>query len=46
MAEVQSDISQVHKETGACMANLERLDNLKSKLQVRRTPMLVYVGVS
>lgn len=34
MAEVQSDISQVHKDTGACMANLERLDGLKTKLQV------------
>lgn len=41
MAEVQNDISQVHKETGACMANLERLDCLKTKLQVN-TGLLLY----
>ena len=36
MAEVQNDISVVHKETGACMANLERLDSLKTKLQTAK----------
>lgn len=36
MAEVQKDIFQVHKETGACMANLERLDCIKTKLQIAK----------
>lgn len=36
MSEVQSNISQVHKETDTCMANLERLDSLKAKLTVAR----------
>lgn len=36
MSEVQKSIFQVHKETGSCMANLERLDSLKSKLTVAR----------
>lgn len=34
MAEIQKDIFHVHKETSACMANLERLDSMKTKLQV------------
>lgn len=32
MAEIQKDIYQVHKETGVCMSNLERLDSMKIKL--------------
>lgn len=36
MAEVQKSIYQVHKETGACMANLERLDSMKTKLTVAK----------
>lgn len=36
MAEVQKDIFQVHKETGACMSNLERLDCMKTKLQIAK----------
>lgn len=35
MAEIQKDTFQVHKETSACMANLERLDSMKTKLQVK-----------
>lgn len=35
MSEIQKDIFQVHKETSACMSNLEHLDTLKTKLQVR-----------
>lgn len=34
MAEIQKDIFQVHKETSASMSNLERLDSMKTKLQV------------
>lgn len=34
MSEVQSDITQVQRETGECMEHLERLDLLKTKLQV------------
>lgn len=34
MGEIQKDIFQVHKETSACMANLEQLDSMKTKLQV------------
>lgn len=34
MSEVQNDITQVQRETGACMEHLERLDSLKTKLQV------------
>lgn len=34
MAEIQKDVFQVHKETSACMSNLERLDTMKTKLQV------------
>lgn len=34
MAEIQKDIFQVHKETSASMADLERLDSMKNKLQV------------
>lgn len=34
MSEIQKDIFHVHKETNACMANLERLDSMKNKLQV------------
>lgn len=33
MAGVQNEIAQVQRETGSCMANLERLDKLKTKLQ-------------
>lgn len=33
MSEVQNEIAQVQRETGSCMANLERLDTLKTKLQ-------------
>lgn len=33
MSEVQNEIAQVQRETGSCMANLERLDKVKSKLQ-------------
>lgn len=36
MAEVQKNIHQVHKETGACMANLERLDSMKTKLTIAK----------
>ena len=36
MTEMQNEISQVQKETGACMYGLERLDNLKSKLQTAK----------
>lgn len=36
MAEVQKNIYQVHKETGACMANLERLDSMKTKLTIAK----------
>lgn len=36
MAEVQKNIHQVHRETGACMANLERLDSMKTKLTVAK----------
>jgi seryl-tRNA synthetase len=36
MTEMQNQISQVQKETGACMYNLERLDSLKSKLQTAK----------
>lgn len=36
MAEVQKNIYQVHKETGACMANLERLDSMKTKLVIAK----------
>lgn len=36
MSEVQNEISQVQRETGSCMANLERLDKLKTKLQVAK----------
>lgn len=34
MAEIQKDIFQVHKETSASMSDLERLDSMKTKLQV------------
>lgn len=34
MSEVQNEIAHVQRETGVCMANLERLDSLKTKLQV------------
>lgn len=36
LAEVQKNIYQVHKETGACMANLERLDSMKTKLTIAK----------
>lgn len=36
MSEVQNEISQVQRDTGSCMANLERLDRLKTKLQVAK----------
>lgn len=36
MTEVQSEICQVQEETGACMSNLERLDSLKTKLQLAK----------
>lgn len=35
MGVIQKDIFQVHKETSAAMANLERLDSMKTKLQVK-----------
>lgn len=34
MTEVQNDIAQVQKKTGACMEKLEHLDEMKTKLQV------------
>lgn len=34
MIEVQNDIAQVQKKTGACMEKLENLDEMKTKLQV------------
>lgn len=34
MSEVQNDITDVQRETGDCMQNLERLDCLKTKLQI------------
>lgn len=34
MTEVQNDIAQVQKKTGACMEKLEHLDEIKTKLQV------------
>lgn len=36
MTSVQSEIEKVQKDTGDCMSNLERLDNLKSKLQIAK----------
>ncbi|GAB0089167.1 Conserved oligomeric Golgi complex subunit 7 [Sergentomyia squamirostris] len=33
---MQTEIAQVQRETGSCMANLERLDTLKTKLQVAK----------
>lgn len=36
MSQVQTEISQVQRETGSCMANLERLDRLKTKLHVAK----------
>lgn len=36
MTSVQSEIEKVQKDTGDCMSNLERLDSLKSKLQVAK----------
>lgn len=36
MAEIQKDIFHVHKETSACMANLEKLDSMKTKLQIAK----------
>lgn len=41
MAEIQKDIFQVHKETSASMANLERLDSMKTKLQVCKPNMII-----
>lgn len=35
MSDVQSNIDQVQRNTGASMQNLEHLDDLKSKLEVR-----------
>lgn len=34
MSDIQKDIFHLHKETNACMANLEHLDSMKNKLQV------------
>lgn len=34
MSDVQGNIDQVQRNTGASMQNLERLDDLKSKLEV------------
>lgn len=36
MSDIQKDIFQVHKETSACMSDLERLDTLKTKLQIAK----------
>lgn len=36
MTSVQSEIEKVQKDTGDCMSNLERLDSLKSKLQIAK----------
>lgn len=36
MAQVQDEIAHVQRETGSCMANLERLDRVKSQLQVAK----------
>ncbi|XP_031627851.1 conserved oligomeric Golgi complex subunit 7 [Contarinia nasturtii] len=36
MSEIQKDIFQVHQETSASMANLERLDSMKTKLQIAK----------
>lgn len=36
MTEVQSEIEKVQKDTGDCMSSLERLDSLKSKLQIAK----------
>lgn len=36
MAGVQGEIAQVQRDTGSCMANLERLDRLKTRLQVAK----------
>ncbi|XP_059616324.1 conserved oligomeric Golgi complex subunit 7 [Phlebotomus argentipes] len=36
MHEMKAEIAQVQRETGSCMANLERLDTLKTKLQVAK----------
>lgn len=42
MSEIQKDIFQVHKETSASMANLERLDSMKNKLQVNELTFMHY----
>ena len=36
MSELQNDITQVEKETGECMSTLERLDDMKTKLQTAK----------
>lgn len=33
---IEKEIFHVHKETNACMANLERLDSMKNKLQTAK----------
>lgn len=36
MNEIQNEIKQVQNETGKCMTNLERLDALKTKLELAK----------
>lgn len=36
MSEVENEIARVHSETGVCMENLEKLDYLKTKLQIAK----------
>ncbi len=38
MSDVQSNIDQVQRNTGASMQNLEHLDDLKTKLEVSEEP--------
>lgn len=45
MTEVQNDIAQVQKKTGACMEKLEHLDEIKTKLQVC-TPAIFLINFS
>lgn len=46
MAEIQKDIFHVHRETSACMANLERLDSMKTKLQVSYFVSIIFSAES
>lgn len=45
MSEVQNDITDVQRETGSCMENLERLDCLKTKLQVNIRKEIIFCVV-